>query len=104
MVNEKVPVTQSGGALAEGKSLPELLCGVLSSAISISEKTLFVLLPTPIAPLLATASLLRRAEQEVIAPAPWEGVLYILFYQISPSNFMNYELSTPFSTAIEYAS
>lgn len=40
-------------------------------------------------------------EQEVIVPAPWEAVSYILFYQISLGNFMNYELSTPFSTAIE---
>lgn len=68
------------------------------SAFSISEIDPFY------APLPRQPPVLSWAEQEVIVPAPWEAVSYILFYQISLGNFMNYELSTPFSTAIEWAS
>lgn len=59
---------------------------------------LYAPLPPPPPP---QPPVLGWAEQEVIVAAPWEAVSYILFYQISLGNFMNYELSTPFSTAIE---
>lgn len=73
---------------------------VLYSAISLSERPL-PMLPSPQPRSPPQPPVLCWAEQEVIGPARWEGVLYILFYQISLGNFMNYELSTPFSTAIE---
>lgn len=79
-----------GGMLAPWRAL---------SAFSISEIDPFYA-PLPPAP-PPSHQFSVGPEQEVIVPAPWEAVSYILFYQISLGNFMNYELSTPFSTAIE---
>lgn len=90
-------MTQSRGGRVGGRRL--LAPWRALSAFSVAEiDPLYAPLPPPPPP---QPPALGWAEQEVIVAVPWEAVSYILFYQISLGNFMNYELSTPFSTAIE---